>query len=324
LSADITVSARIKTADTGARVEMNSAGIKVYDAGGLVVDLSSSGTATFKGSISSGSTITGATFQTAASGASRLVIGTPGGGPYTYMNFYGSNTSYTAPVTITQTNKTLAGSGGDGTGPGLEIAGPVTGFYLPSTIELWPEKIVLSAYPKNATANPDCTVILTSSTTAPDIALSSSTVTVSGVVTADSGMKSSRMRLATQGFDSAAATTTSTTFATPGTVVETTFIAPPSGVVMVVIGGQLVNGAAGNQLFLGFEVRNTNVSGSVVLAASDNNALQSKDVNDFMASMIIPVSGLTAGNTYYVRLLNRVTAGTGTMTRRRLNVIPLL
>lgn len=55
LTADMTVSARIKTADTGARVELNSAGVKCYDASSnLVVDINSSGTATFSGAVSGG------------------------------------------------------------------------------------------------------------------------------------------------------------------------------------------------------------------------------------------------------------------------------
>jgi hypothetical protein len=51
LSADMTVSARIKTADTGARVELNSAGLQAYNsAGTLTVDVqAASGAATLTG-----------------------------------------------------------------------------------------------------------------------------------------------------------------------------------------------------------------------------------------------------------------------------------
>lgn len=52
LAADVVLGARVKTADTGARVEMNSAGLKVYNSGGiLVVDLNSNGTASFTGTL---------------------------------------------------------------------------------------------------------------------------------------------------------------------------------------------------------------------------------------------------------------------------------
>jgi hypothetical protein len=76
LSAAITVSGRIATALTGARVEMNATGIKAYDAGSvLTVAINSDGTASFKGDITSGSVITGATVRTAASGARYVLSG---------------------------------------------------------------------------------------------------------------------------------------------------------------------------------------------------------------------------------------------------------
>jgi hypothetical protein len=60
LSAAVTISGRIATALTGARLELNSTGLKGYNAGGsLMVDIPNDG---------SGSTITG-TFQTALTGA---------------------------------------------------------------------------------------------------------------------------------------------------------------------------------------------------------------------------------------------------------------
>ena len=51
LTADMTVSARIKTADTGARVELNNAGLQAYNSGGVqtVNIASASGDATFTG-----------------------------------------------------------------------------------------------------------------------------------------------------------------------------------------------------------------------------------------------------------------------------------
>jgi hypothetical protein len=55
LAADIVLGARIKTADTGARVELNSTGLKAYNSSGTnTVNISSSGTATFLGTFTSG------------------------------------------------------------------------------------------------------------------------------------------------------------------------------------------------------------------------------------------------------------------------------
>lgn len=58
LNADITVSARIKTADTGARVELNSGGIQVFNSSNQQTGLfdSSNGSISITGSIKSGST----------------------------------------------------------------------------------------------------------------------------------------------------------------------------------------------------------------------------------------------------------------------------
>ena len=75
LVADVTVSARIKTADTGARVEVSGLGLQAYDSAGVqTVNIpSGSGAPSFKGAITSGSTITGtsivgSTFKTAPTG----------------------------------------------------------------------------------------------------------------------------------------------------------------------------------------------------------------------------------------------------------------
>jgi hypothetical protein len=59
LAADVVVGARIKTADTGSRVELGPTGLKAYNASNaLTVSINSDGTATFAGTISA-STVTG-------------------------------------------------------------------------------------------------------------------------------------------------------------------------------------------------------------------------------------------------------------------------
>lgn len=78
LFADLTVSGRIKTADTGARVELNSTGLKCYNSGGaLAIDINSAGFASFTGDIT-GSTITGGTFQTSTDPSSAHIVITSG------------------------------------------------------------------------------------------------------------------------------------------------------------------------------------------------------------------------------------------------------
>ena len=78
LIADVTLSARIKTANTGARVELSSAGLQAFDSVGTpTVSISAiDGSASFTGTIT-GSTITGGTVQTAANilGNGRVVMG---------------------------------------------------------------------------------------------------------------------------------------------------------------------------------------------------------------------------------------------------------
>lgn len=72
LSADVTVSARIKTADSGARSEMDSAGFHVYNASGIEVAymkiVAGVPAIYIDGGTIEGSTVTGGTIRTAASG----------------------------------------------------------------------------------------------------------------------------------------------------------------------------------------------------------------------------------------------------------------
>jgi hypothetical protein len=75
LSADMTVSARIKTADTGARVEINSAGLEAYN---------SSGAKTVEIASATGSAVMVGTFRTAFAGS---------GQPHTLMQDSGDRTT---------------------------------------------------------------------------------------------------------------------------------------------------------------------------------------------------------------------------------------
>lgn len=83
LAADMTVSARIKTANTGARTEMNSSGFQAYN---------SSNALTFSVSSSTGNVTSTGVFQTALAGQ-RIVIDSTGTYPTIWMN---DNTGATA------------------------------------------------------------------------------------------------------------------------------------------------------------------------------------------------------------------------------------
>jgi hypothetical protein len=66
LTADITLSAQIKTADTGARVVLSALGLRAFNAAGaLTVAINTDGTASFTGTIT-GSSISGSRFATSA------------------------------------------------------------------------------------------------------------------------------------------------------------------------------------------------------------------------------------------------------------------
>ncbi|WP_433242490.1 hypothetical protein [Actinomadura nitritigenes] len=99
-------------------------------------------------------------------------------------------------------------------------------------------------------------------------------------------------------------TTTSTTFINGG--LGTTFVPPPSGLVYVTVSGA-VECEAPSTAFLGWEIRLTNASGAVVVAADDRRAVGVQEDKFAQASYRCPVSGLTPGTTYFIRAMLRTT-----------------
>lgn len=96
---------------------------------------------------------------------------------------------------------------------------------------------------------------------------------------------------------------------------DVTFIAPPSGKVLVTVGANLRDQSTSTRATVQFEIRNTNSSGAVFLAASVYRGVvtfgQSTGGDYAGFSRTTGVSGLTAGNTYYARTLHgRVGSGT--------------
>lgn len=102
LTADVLLSARIRTADTGARVELNSLGLRAYNSSGVeTVAVRTDGTAKFSGLVE-GSDVIGSSFRTATSGR-RIAIDTLGGGEYgrSTVAFHSGKTWEIAPAVLT-------------------------------------------------------------------------------------------------------------------------------------------------------------------------------------------------------------------------------
>lgn len=124
LEAILTLTNRIVAGDpAGARVELNSAGLRVYDGtGALVVQFdAATGDAVFSGKVT-GAEVTGGVVRTAASG--RRAVLTPNGGPAgdrAAIQFYSSGTAEVRPgeISATVTDEYFVG-------PYLDIHAPVT------------------------------------------------------------------------------------------------------------------------------------------------------------------------------------------------------
>jgi hypothetical protein len=116
-----------------------------------------------------------------------------------------------------------------------------------------------------------------------------------------------------------------TSFSANSPVLSTTFVAPPSGRVFVSTYAQLE--ASGHaSAFMSFEIRNgTGPSGTVFLAASDIRGSGQQDGYWGASTWRGLVSGLTPGNSYYIRCMQR-TSNSGTQAtffRRDLVVEPV-
>ena len=103
------------------------------------------------------------------------------------------------------------------------------------------------------------------------------------------------------------------------------FVAPTTGRVKISVAAVLVNSTAGVGTLISPVVREggTIGSGTTVKAATDNDCLQVNGTSGMRTSVFVMVEGLTPGDTYNVRLEHRVTANTGTATRRYVLVEPL-
>lgn len=103
------------------------------------------------------------------------------------------------------------------------------------------------------------------------------------------------------------------------------FRVPASGRVRIDFSGELYGAGATGQI-MSFEIRegSTVGAGTVVLAADDERAVRSYDVNRQQFSNFYVWSAGTPGSTYNIRLLYRTTSGTANFERRRALVAPIM
>lgn len=116
---------------------------------------------------------------------------------------------------------------------------------------------------------------------------------------------------------------TSTSYAA-GTQCGVAFIAPTTGRVLIEWRSFLDNSTT-EYTIIAPEVRegSTIGSGTVVLSPSDEIALYHLNANQVRMGMFYPLDGLTPNANYNVRLMHRVTGGTGTLDDREVIVTPL-
>jgi hypothetical protein len=123
---------------------------------------------------------------------------------------------------------------------------------------------------------------------------------------------------------------TNTTFGTASTggtydEVGVVFTAPTSGRVAIHTAARLKNTAAGNGTLAAPEIRigSTIGSGTAVQAIGDGHGVADYSGAFSRQGATTYVEGLTPGSSYNVRLLHRVSAGTGSIALRELIVVPL-
>jgi hypothetical protein len=126
-------------------------------------------------------------------------------------------------------------------------------------------------------------------------------------------------------FDGTSVTTASTTYTSLSPAVSLTFTAPPSGQVYITVNAK-AECASPSVAYCSFEVRNNNVSGSVVQAANDDKAAAVQDQFWAGSEYRDLVTSLTPGNTYFVRALARSSnsASTASFFSRQILVEPVL
>lgn len=107
---------------------------------------------------------------------------------------------------------------------------------------------------------------------------------------------------------------TNTSYAAGSPEVSVTFMAPTSGRLVLVVGGSVGNSAGGNRIFLSPEVREDDSSGDVVLSPSviPHGYSSIRGAGGFhYGSRRTLLEGLTAGATYFARVMHVVVSADG-------------
>lgn len=114
----------------------------------------------------------------------------------------------------------------------------------------------------------------------------------------------------------------STSYAAGSTQCSVTFTANTMGRAKIDWWGRM-QGDGTFRVFLGIEVRENNVSGTVIEAASDTEAAQTAVASTGTYPGMMLLSGLTSGGTYFVRTMHKVAGGTTSdIFTRRIIVTP--
>lgn len=106
---------------------------------------------------------------------------------------------------------------------------------------------------------------------------------------------------------------TSTTFEAGSPVVSVTFNGPPSGKVIVTVYAQL-ECVSPSSAYCGFEIRETNASGTIVVAASQDVAAAKQEADFAASSRRKLITGLTPGQLYYAQTMHRTSNGANAAT----------
>lgn len=112
----------------------------------------------------------------------------------------------------------------------------------------------------------------------------------------------------------------STSFTESDTELRFTLPAPPSGIITVSFGFMGLNNTAGQETRMAFEVRQDNISGTILNAASTLRRASTWRQSNDPAFSVIPITGLTG--TIFIRFLYSVSGGTGTISDRHVSIVP--
>lgn len=117
-------------------------------------------------------------------------------------------------------------------------------------------------------------------------------------------------------------------YTAPTNACSVTFTAPTSGRVKLIVGAGARDNTNDAQIFVTAEIREDNVSGSIVLGASAyrNGYISEPEASDYLYhSRVTLVDGLTPGQTYFARILinDDGASNTGDLRSKNLAVVPV-